>query len=106
MLQANQYCEDHYLSAFMFPFVTDLGYVGWNNTHPDSQFDVWNRHSDHDYCHCLSGGYRNAEGRTRFYFRCPVIGENTPALCRQMVFTAENRLQDGFGDNRTVIWEF
>ena len=102
MFKANDYCEEHYLSAYTFPFVSELGYAGWNKAHPNAQFDVWNRHSDYEYCHCLSGSYRNAVGRTRFYFRCPG-NDSAPDYCRQLVYTASNDLQDGFGTGRKVI---
>ena len=46
--------------------------------------------------------YQNAEGCTRYYFRCPGP-ESGPDYCLQLVYTAENRLQDGFGTNRTVL---
>ena len=84
------------ISALIFPFVSSLGYAGWNQNHPDAQFAVWNYHRDRKFCSCLSGGYRNAFGRTRFYFRCPGT-EAALGICRQLVYTAENVLRDGFG---------
>jgi len=104
MFMANEYCRENYLSAHMFPFVSDAGYAEWNRIHPDSQFSVWHRFSDREYCHCISGDYRNKSGRTRFYFRCP--GNDTPVdYCRQLVYTADNRLQDGFGSGRKTLLE-
>lgn len=102
MIKANDYCCENYISALMFPFVSSLGYAGWNNSHPNAQFDIWNYHRDRKYCSCLSGGYKNENGRTRFYFRCP--GEEaSPDICRQLVFTSSNVLQDGFGNNRKIL---
>ena len=102
MFKANSHCEANYISAFEFPFVSDNQVISWNRLHPDNRFSVWNRHSDYEFCHCLSGSYKNKEGHTRFYFRCPGTG-SSPDYCRQLVYTADNHLQDGFGKNRTVI---
>ncbi len=104
MFCANGYCASHMISAVSFPVVTDSECEEWNRKHPDSAFKVWNRHMDHDFCRCMSGTYRNASGLTRFYFRCPGTG-SAPPYCRQLVYTADDRLQDGFGKDRTVIWE-
>ena len=103
MFQANEYCQNHFVSAFSLPFVSDLGCSALNFG-DDSSFDVWNRHRDHSSCCCMSGGYHTKEGKTRFYFRCP--GEDSGvAYCRQLVYTAENILQDGFGAGRIVLVE-
>ena len=43
-------------------------------------------------------------GKTRFYFRS--LGTDTALdYCRQLVYTADNKLRDGFGQHRNVIWE-
>ena len=104
MFTTNAYCKENYISARVFPFTSDLKCKEWNNLHTGSSFAVWNRHSDHEYCHCLSGSYINREGSTRFYFRCPG-NDASPDYCRQLVYTARNQLQDGFGSNRLVLWK-
>ena len=101
MFLANAYCRDSYVSPCVLPVVSDLGVANWNRAH-DSEFSVWNRMHDHDFCRCLSGDYRNKTGCTRYYFRCPAP-ESGPDYCRQLVFTAGNRLQDGFGSNRKIL---
>lgn len=101
MFLANAYCRGSYVSPYSMPVVSDLGIANWNRAH-DSEFSVWNRMHDHDFCRCLSGDYRNKSGCTRYYFRCPAP-ESGPDYCRQLVFTAENQLQDGFGTDRTVL---
>lgn len=99
MFQANEYCRQHYVSPGNLPIVSDRGVLEWNQIHPDRQFYIWNRFGDYEYCHCLSGSYENKHGGTRFYFRCP--GTVTPPdYCRQLVYTADNVLQDGFGEGR------
>lgn len=102
MFESNQFCRDHYVSPMSLPLVSDRECAEWNGNHPDARFEVWNRHSDHEFCHCLSGSYENPEGRTRFYLRCPGTVPG-PDYCRQFVYTADNNLQDGFGKNRTVL---
>lgn len=103
MLRANPYCESNYIAASVLPLLNDDWCRQHNNLHPDAQFAVWNRHSDNEYCHCLSGSYMNREGHTRFYLRCPG-NEASHDYCRQLVYTVDNRIQDGFGiDRRTII---
>lgn len=104
MFRANDFCRENYVSPYDFPVISDSECEKWNAEHPDAHFTVWNRHSDHEFCHCLSGHYENPYGNTRFYFRCP--GENRPkSLCRQLLYTSDNILQDGFGSDCTVLWD-
>lgn len=80
---ANQFCKDNYIS----PASIDLS--------QDKRFRVWNKFNDYDYCSCSSGDYSAKNGNVRFYYRCPgKIGAN---YCRQLVYTADNKLLDGFG---------
>ena len=80
---ANQFCKDNYIS----PASIDLS--------QDKRFRVWNKFNDYDYCSCSSGDYSAENGNVRFYYRCPgKIGAN---YCRQLVYTADNKLLDGFG---------
>lgn len=103
MFQANNYCKEKYVSSSSFPFLSDDDCNEWNKNHIDRKFTVWNRHRDYDYCRCLSGSYKNVMGSTRFYFRSP--GEAVRAdYCRQLVYTPDNILQDGFGTGKTVLW--
>lgn len=101
MIKANTYCEKAYVSPFELPFVSNSDVAAWNRTH-DSQFSVWHSMHDYEYCHCITGDYANKQGCTRFYFRCPG-NEETPKYCRQLVYTPDNALQDGFGSNRLII---
>ena len=80
---ANQFCRDNYIS----PAEIDLN--------EDQRFRVWNNFHDYDYCSCCSGDYRGEHSNVRFYYRCP--GTNKANYCRQFVYTADNRLLDGFG---------
>ena len=101
MFRANAFCAEHDISPDPFPVFSDRSLSAWNQSH-SARFTVWNRMRDHSLCRCLSGDYQNAEGCTRYYFRCPGP-ETGPDYCRQLVYTAENRLQDGFGENRTIL---
>ena len=102
MFKANDYCVSHYISPEMLSLETDADFAAWNELHPDQQFYVWNRFRDHDFCRCLSASYKNSQGQTRFYFRCP--GEVRRAdYCRQLVYTADNLLVDGFGSSRRIL---
>lgn len=101
MFRANVFCAEHDISPDSFPVFSDRSLSAWNQSH-SARFTVWNRMRDHNFCRCLSGDYQNAEGCTRYYFRCPGP-ETGPDYCRQLVYTAENRLQDGFGENRTIL---
>lgn len=101
MMPANRYCIDNYISPETFAVISDEQVRRFNETH-ESKISIWNRLRDHDHCRCLSGSYESAAGMTRFYFRCP--GESRPSeYCRQLVYTPDNKLQDGFGLNRTMI---
>ena len=101
MMPANRYCVDNYISPETFAVISDEQIGRFNETH-ESKISIWNRMRDHDYCRCLSGSYESVNGRTRFYFRCP--RESRPSeYCRQLVYTPDNNLQDGFGLNRTII---
>ena len=100
MIPANTFCTDNYISPMTFPVVSDEQVRLFNETH-DSKISIWNRMRDHNYCKCLSGSYENAKGRTRFYFRFPG-DKKAPDYCRQLVYTADNDLQAGFGENSTI----
>lgn len=80
---ANQFCKDNYIS----PASIDLSH--------DNRFRVWNRFHDYDYCSCSSGDYIAKQGIVRFYYRCP--GKSRASYCRQLVYSADNKLLDGFG---------
>ena len=80
---ANQFCKDNYVS----PADIDLS--------QDKRFRIWNKFNDYDYCRCCSGDYSTKSGNVRFYYRCP--GEKSADYCRQLVYTADNKLLDGFG---------
>lgn len=101
MMPANTFCIDNHIDPDTFAVMTEDGVRFFNNTH-DSKITVWNRMRDHDYCRCLSGTYETTAGRTRFYFRCPG-GSRAEDYCRQLVYTAGNTLQDGFGNNSRCI---
>ena len=90
MFDAGQYCRDYYVSPSLLRNISDK-----------NKFRIWNAFHDHEFCSCSSGDYQTAKGWTRFYFRCPGK-QKTPAL-RQLVFTADNILQDGFGPGRRKI---
>ena len=90
MFDAGQYCRDYYVSPSLLRDISDK-----------DKFRIWNAFHDHEFCSCSSGDYQTAKGWTRFYFRCPGK-QKTPAL-RQLVFTADNILQDGFGPGRRKI---
>lgn len=79
---ANQFCKDHYVSPASIDF-----------SH-DQRFRIWNEFNDYHFCACRSGDYRAAYGNVRFYCRCP--GKSGANYCRQLVYTADNRLLDGF----------
>lgn len=86
---ANQFCKDNYVS----PASIDLS--------QDKRFRVWNKFNDYDYCSCSSGDYCADKGHVRFYYRCP--GKSKANYCRQLVYTADNRLLDGFGGNEILF---
>lgn len=80
---ANQFCKDNYVS----PASIDLSC--------DPRFRVWNKFFDYDFCSCSSGDYFSENGWVRFYYRCP--GTKKADYCRQLVYTADNKILDGFG---------
>ena len=80
---ANAYCKEHYVS----PADIDIS--------RDARFRIWTQFHDYDFCSCRSGDYLSQHGPIRFYFRCP--GQASPDYCRQLVYTADNRLTAGFG---------
>lgn len=102
MFRANAFCEEHYISGGDFPVMDQKLLEHWNQKHPESFFQIWNRQRDHSYCCCCSGDYKSSHGSTRFYFRCPGTVP-APEYCRQLVYTANNTLQDGFGIGRKVL---
>lgn len=75
----------------------------WNASHGSSEFRIWNQHHDYDFCRCINGDYRNKHGITRFYYRAP-SGLKKPAYCRQLVYTADNKLLAGFGMEEHLIF--
>lgn len=79
---ANQFCKDNYIS----PASIDLSH--------DKRFRVWNKFNDYDYCSCSSGDYISKQGKVRFYYRCP--GKSGANYCRQLVYSTDNKLLDGF----------
>lgn len=96
MFRTTAFCIEHYISPWSMPVLSDDGCKRWNESNPDKQFFIWNRHADHDWCRCLTGSYQNSSGRTRFYFHCPGEGKR-PTFCRQLLYTAENELVAGYG---------
>ena len=86
---ANQFCKDNYVS----PASIDLS--------NDNRFRIWSKFSDYDYCSCSSGDYAAENGKVRFYYRCP--GNSKANYCRQLVYTADNKLLDGFGGSEIVL---
>ena len=89
LFMANQFCRDNYIS----PASIDLS--------RDKRFRMWNKFTDHGYCSCSSGDYSAVSGNVRFYFRCP--GNRGATYCRQLVYTADNKLLDGFGGVEIVF---
>lgn len=80
---ANAYCREHYVS----PAKIDVS--------GDARFRLWTHFHDYDFCSCRGGDYLSRHGPIRFYYRCP--GPASPDYCRQLVYTADNRLTAGFG---------
>ena len=103
MFQANQFCREHHISPWAFSITTEGGCRKWNNEHTDQQLFIWNQHTDHDWCRCLTGSYNNSSGHTRFYFRCPGDTSTRPHYCRQLVYTPDNEVRDGFGVDSTLV---
>ena len=102
MFRANEYCSRHFVCGADFPVMKETELEAWNRDCPERKISILNRQQDHSFCRCASGVYASPEDSTLFYFRCP--GKDAaPDYCRQLVYTAENQLQDGFGSGRTVI---
>lgn len=89
MFPANEYCRDRFVSP------EDV------LVH-DSDFHIWNHFHDHDYCSCSSGSYQTLSGPVRYYYRSPGRNSKAPYI-RQLVYTADNRLLDGFGGNEIPL---
>lgn len=85
----NDYCMKHYISPAELDFSKD------------SRFRLWNHFHDYQYCQCSSGDYLSQNGYVRFYYRCP--GNRTAPYVRQLVYTADNRLLDGFGGSEIHV---
>lgn len=102
MMPANSFCTENYVSPDTFDIAIEDKVEPFNQVH-DSRITIWNRMRDYDYCKCFSGSYESSSGRTRFYFRCP--GDSSgPDYCRQLVYTSDNILQGGFGNNESRIF--
>ena len=71
------------------------------NIDKDWRFKTWNHFCDHEYCSCSSGDYQSKHGRVRFYYRVP--GKKAPDYVRQLVYTADNKLLDGFGGREVKV---
>lgn len=89
MIEANSYCRENYINP---------GEIGFSK---DSRFRIWNRFQDHDYCSCSSGDYFTGSKWIRFYYRSP--GMQKPPYARQLVYTDDNKLLDGFGGKEIVL---
>lgn len=89
LIPANGYCMDQYVDPGMF------------HLENDSRFRVWNHFHDYEYCSCSAGDYRAEKGWVRYYYRSP--GKEKAPYSRQLVYTENNRLLDGFGGNQVFI---
>ena len=89
MIPANGYCMDQFVDPEMF------------NLENDSRFRVWNHFHDYEYCSCSAGDYRARKGWVRYYYRSP--GKEKAPYSRQLVYTENNRLLDGFGGNQIYV---
>ncbi len=89
LIEANGYCREQYVSPGEIDFSRD------------PRFRIWNRFHDHDYCSCSSGDYLAGSKWIRFYYRSP--GKQKPPYSRQLVYTADNRLLDGFEGMKIVL---
>lgn len=83
MFLANSFCRENYVA------LSDIDLTG------DARFRLWNQFHDHEFCRCCNGDYKTATGYIRFYYRYP--GNKKAEYCRQLVYTTDNRLLDGFG---------
>ena len=89
MIEANGYCKEHYVNPGTIDFSKD------------AKFRIWNRFRDHEFCSCSSGDYFTGSGWIRFYYRSP--GNAKPPYARQLVYTADNKLLDGFGGAEIIF---
>ncbi len=89
MFMANSFCRENYVS------LTDI------DLSADLRFRIWNKFNDYGFCRCCNGDYRSINGHVRFYYRYP--GKRKATYCRQLVYTADNRLLDGFGGTEIII---
>lgn len=89
MIPVNGYCLDQYVDPEML------------HLESDSRFRVWNHFHDYEYCSCSSGDYRAGKGWVRYYYRKP--GKEKAQYSRQLVYTEDNLLLDGFGGNQVLI---
>lgn len=83
LFMANDFCKENYVS----PASIDIA--------ADSRFRIWNNFRDYEFCSCSSGDFLSQTGRIRFYYRCP--GDRKANYCRQLVYTADNKVLAGFG---------
>ncbi len=83
MFLANSFCRETYVA------LADI------DLSKDARFRIWNKFNDYEYCRCCNGDYKATNGYVRFYYRYP--GNKKAEYCRQLVYTADNRLLDGFG---------
>lgn len=86
---ANSYCKEHYIS------LADI------DLSSDDRFCIWNRFKDHNICSCSSGSFISSSGSIRYYYRCP--GNVQPLYSRQLVYTADNKILDGFNGNEITL---
>ncbi|MGN1022754.1 MAG: radical SAM protein [Lachnospiraceae bacterium] len=85
MFLANSYCREHYVSPAKLA----------EDVFARQGFRLWNHQKDHRFCSCLTGDYHARSRWIRFYFRCP--GTEKADYVRQLLYTADNRLLQGFG---------
>ena len=89
LIPASGYCMDQYVD----PETLHL--------ENDSRFRIWNHFHDYEYCSCSAGDYHAGKGWVRYYYRAP--GKEKAPYSRQLVYTEDNRLLDGFGGNEVFI---
>lgn len=88
MIPANEYCRKEYINPETLDFKAD------------SRFHIWNHFHDHEYCSCSSGDYKAQNRSVRFYYRMP--GCKKAPFARQLVYTSDNHLLNGFGQKQ--LW--
>lgn len=86
---ANSYCKEHYIP------LADI------DLSSDNRFCIWNKFKDHNICSCSSGSFISSSGSIRYYYRCP--GNVRSSYSRQLVYTADNKLLDGFNGNEITL---